>query len=123
MKFPFDNIAEKHGAPYYLVHRADLHAALLEAAEKSGVQIHKSHRVIEYGFDALSARTLDGKFWKADLVIGSDGIKSIARPLLTGRPTSPETPATSHSAFSFPDKTSSKTLSLQTFPLTISVLM
>jgi salicylate hydroxylase len=88
-QFPFDNIVEQHGAPYYLVHRADLHAALLEAAEKSGVQVHTKQRVTEYDFDAPSATTSDGKVWKADLVIAADGIKSIARPLLTGQPDIP----------------------------------
>lgn len=87
--FPFDDIVEKHGAPYYLVHRADLHAALLEAAEKSGVKIYKSQRVTAYDFDEPSATTQDGKVWKADLVIGADGIKSTARPLLTGQPDIP----------------------------------
>ncbi|KAF8860409.1 FAD/NAD(P)-binding domain-containing protein [Acephala macrosclerotiorum] len=122
-KFPFDNIVEEHSAPYYLVHRADLHAALLEAAEKSGVQIHKSQRVIEYDFDAPSAKTLDGKVWKAGLVIGADGIKSIARPLLTGQADIPRDTGDVAYRFSFPERTSSKTLSLQAFPLTIGVLM
>jgi salicylate hydroxylase len=72
-KFAFDNIEENHGAPYYLVHRADLHAGLLEAAEKAGVKIYTNQRVVEYDFDAPSATTLDGKVWKADLVIGADG--------------------------------------------------
>ncbi len=77
-KFPFENIVENHGAPYYLVHRADLHAALLEAAEKAGVKIHKQERVVEYDFDAPSATTIDGKTWKADLVIGADGNISVS---------------------------------------------
>ncbi|KAH8802595.1 salicylate hydroxylase [Xylogone sp. PMI_703] len=79
---PFDNIVEKHGAPYYLVHRADLHKALLEV-------IYKDKRVIAYDFDAPSATTQDGVVWKADLIIGADGIKSITRPLLTGQPDIP----------------------------------
>ena len=72
-KFPFENIVENHGAPYYLVHRANLHAGLLEAADKVGVKIYKQQRVIEYDFDAPSATTSDGKVWRADLVIGADG--------------------------------------------------
>jgi salicylate hydroxylase len=73
-KFPFDNIVENHGAPYYLVHRADLHAGLLEAAEKSGVTIHKNQRVVEYNFEVPSCKTVDGKTWTADLIIGADGM-------------------------------------------------
>ena len=89
VKLPFENIVETHGAPYYLVHRADLHAALLQTAEKAGVKVYNHKRVIAYDFDAPSATTQDGETFKADLVIGADGIKSIARPLLTGQPDIP----------------------------------
>ena len=84
-ELPFDNIVETHGAPYYLVHRADLHAGLLTAARKAGVQVLTKKRVISYDFDAPSCTTLEGEVFKGDLIIGADGIKSIARPLLTGK--------------------------------------
>ena len=84
-KVPMENIVETHGAPYYLIHRADLHAGLLAAAEKAGVKILTNKRVVKYDFEAPSATTDAGETYKADLVIGADGIKSIARPLLTGQ--------------------------------------
>ncbi|KAK7225262.1 hypothetical protein V2G26_013265 [Clonostachys chloroleuca] len=89
VKVPFDNIVETHGAPYYLVHRADLHEGLLTAAYKAGVTVLNKKRVISYDFDAPSATTQDGEVFSADLIIGADGIKSIARPLLTGQPDIP----------------------------------
>lgn len=89
VNLPFENIVETHGAPYYLVHRADLHAALLEAAKKAGVEILNNKRVVSYDFEAPSATTEDGEVFAADLVICADGIKSVARPLLTGRPDIP----------------------------------
>ncbi|KAH8744383.1 salicylate hydroxylase [Diaporthe sp. PMI_573] len=89
VKLPFENIVETHGAPYYLVHRADLHAALLEAAQKAGVEILNNKRVVSYDFEAPSATTQDDEVFAADLVICADGIKSVARPLLTGRPDIP----------------------------------
>ncbi|KAL1979191.1 hypothetical protein VTN96DRAFT_6526 [Rasamsonia emersonii] len=88
-QFPFDNIVEKYGAPYYLVHRHDLHAALLDAVTKAGVAVHTNQRVVSYDFDAPSATTADGRTWTADLIVCADGIKSVARPLLTGRPDVP----------------------------------
>ncbi|KAL2010803.1 hypothetical protein VTN00DRAFT_3521 [Thermoascus crustaceus] len=87
--FAFDDIAAVHGAPYYLVHRADLHAALLDAAKRAGVEIHTKQNVVRYDFEAPSATTTDGKTWEADLIVCADGIKSAARPLLTGQPDRP----------------------------------
>ncbi|KAI1372859.1 salicylate hydroxylase [Hypoxylon crocopeplum] len=89
VKLPFDNIVETHGAPYYLVHRADLHEALLTAARRAGVEVLNQKRVVSYDFEAPSATTQSGEVFAADLVIGADGIKSIARPLLTGQPDIP----------------------------------
>ncbi|KAI9900376.1 hypothetical protein N3K66_004638 [Trichothecium roseum] len=86
---PFAANVEKHGAPYYLVHRADLHTSLVEAAIRAGVTIHNDKRVVAYDFDAPSATTQAGETFSADLVLGADGIKSIARPLLTGQPDVP----------------------------------
>jgi len=86
---PFTNIVEKHGAPYWLVHRADLHAALLDAVVKAGVTVLTNKRIISYDFDAPSATTQDGETFTADLIVGADGIKSICRPLLTGQPDVP----------------------------------
>ncbi|OJJ47854.1 hypothetical protein ASPZODRAFT_63899 [Penicilliopsis zonata CBS 506.65] len=88
-KFPFENIIQTHGAPYYLVHRADLHAALLDAAIKAGVTVLKNQRVVSYDFSKPEAITEDGRAWTADLIICADGIKSAARPLLTGHPDRP----------------------------------
>lgn len=89
VKVPFDNIVETHGAPYYLVHRADLHEGLVAAALRAGVVVHNKKRVVSYDFYAPSVTTQEGEVWKADLVLGADGIKSVARPLLTGEPDTP----------------------------------
>ncbi|KAI1206789.1 salicylate hydroxylase [Annulohypoxylon truncatum] len=89
VEIPFDNIVEEHGAPYYLVHRADLHEALLAAVRKAGVEVLNNKRVVSYDFEAPSATTQDGEVFAADLVIAADGIKSITRPLLTGQPDVP----------------------------------
>ena len=97
---PFNNIVETHGAPYWLVHRADLHAALLDATLKAGLKVLTSKRVTSYDFETPSATTQDGETFKADLIVGADGIKSICRPLLTGQPDVPRDTATSPTGFS-----------------------
>ncbi|KAI2463962.1 salicylate hydroxylase [Annulohypoxylon bovei var. microspora] len=89
VKLPFDDIVEEHGAPYYLVHRADLHDALLASVREAGVEVLNSKRIVSYDFEAPSATTQDGEVFTADLAIGADGIKSITRPLLTGQPDVP----------------------------------
>lgn len=73
-KFPFENIVETHGAPYYLVHRADLHAALLTAATNAGVEVYTDQKVQSYDFSVPSATTVDGKVWTADIVVCADGM-------------------------------------------------
>ncbi|KAJ5736431.1 uncharacterized protein N7483_001556 [Penicillium malachiteum] len=88
-RLPFLNNEETHGAPYYLVHRADLHAVLLKAALDAGVTVHKNQRVVDYDFSIPAAITAEGTSWTAELLICADGVKSISRPLLTGQPDKP----------------------------------
>jgi salicylate hydroxylase len=85
----FGDIIEKHGAHYIFCHRADFHDLLLEAAKKAGIRVHTKQRVVKYEFDIPSVTTAEGKEWKADLIIAADGIKSIARPLITGQADNP----------------------------------
>lgn len=85
LDLPFETLVETHGAPYYLVHRADLHTALLETAEAAGVQVLRNKKIIAYDFSSPAAVNDAGEIFTADLIIAADGIKSIARPLLTGQ--------------------------------------
>ncbi|KAI0161260.1 salicylate hydroxylase [Xylariaceae sp. FL1272] len=89
VQIPMETVVETHGAPYYIVHRADLHAGLVDAVRKSGVEIIHSKKVTSYDFEAPSATTDQGETFTADLVIGADGIKSLVRPLLTGQADKP----------------------------------
>lgn len=72
-KIPFQNVVETQGAPYYLVHRHDLHGALLDAARRAGVSIHTDQKIVSYDFNIPSATTEDGKTWTADLIVCADG--------------------------------------------------
>lgn len=85
LNLAFDHAVDNYGAPYYFVHRADLHSALLDAAKKAGVQVLGNQRIVAYDFSAPSAITERGEVFTADLIVASDGIKSLARPLLTGQ--------------------------------------
>ncbi|MEU7646382.1 FAD-dependent monooxygenase [Streptomyces huasconensis] len=70
---------DRFGAPYYTVHRADLHSSLLSLVPPA--QLHLGARCVAVTQDAGEARLhlSDGTMVAADLVVGADGIHSVAR--------------------------------------------
>ena len=71
----------RYGAPYCLVHRADLQAALLAAARADGrIAIELGARVerVETGRDHIKIFTAASP-WTADVLVGADGIHSQLR--------------------------------------------
>jgi salicylate hydroxylase len=71
------------GAPYIHVHRADLQAALLEAARDAGVAVTVATRVTGYAEGGARVETSDGGR-DADLLVGADGIRSAVRAGMLG---------------------------------------
>lgn len=68
--------------PYAVVHRADLHAALLEAAQATGmVEIRTSHRVERYEQDgsAVTVFCSGREPIRGAALIGADGLRSPVR--------------------------------------------
>ncbi len=78
------HVEERYGAPYFYMHRGDLHAAL--AGIVPAEHVHHNKRLT--GFDAgergVALRFKDGSTASADLVIGADGIHSVVRGQLFG---------------------------------------
>jgi len=74
------------GAPYLHVHRADLHAALLSAAEGFGATIETGVGATGYSARPEGARVTlsDGRAETGTLAIGADGIRSALRTELNG---------------------------------------
>lgn len=73
---------ELFGAPYYTVHRADLHRVLVERLP-SGV-IHLGRRcvgAVEHP-DGVALRLSDGSVTTVDVVVGADGIRSVLRQMV-----------------------------------------
>jgi salicylate hydroxylase len=72
------------GAPYLLLHRADLHRVLAAAVPPRSVRLET--RVVGVDQDAEGAHvtTADGERLGADLVVAADGIRSAARQWLFG---------------------------------------
>jgi salicylate hydroxylase len=78
------NAREKYGAPYVTIHRADLHAILVNAAQEAGVTLRTGAAV-----DAINGTTAtlgDGGTVTGDAVIGADGLKSVVRNLFEAVP-------------------------------------
>ncbi|WP_191601096.1 FAD-dependent monooxygenase [Marinomonas algicola] len=79
LKAELGKVAEqRYQSPYLHLHRADLHALLLDAATDIGVDIRLNSRLISFTQDDHQVRiTLeDGTTDSASLLIGADGIRS-----------------------------------------------
>ena len=87
-KIPLDeNFRERFRNPYAVVHRADLHAVLLEACRSSDlVDLRSSHAVKAYNQDGNSVRVEceNGSSFEASALIGADGLRSDIRQQLVG---------------------------------------
>ncbi|WP_179258093.1 FAD-dependent oxidoreductase [Enemella evansiae] len=78
------DLERRYGFPYLVIHRSDLHAMLLRACERSGVELVTSARVV--GYDSAGERATvtlaDGTAQQAPAVLAADGLHSVARRLL-----------------------------------------
>ncbi len=82
-----DGSREKYGLPLYHVHRADLHAALLEAVralDPDCIRTGQALLQLESRADGVRARFADGSSAEADWLIGADGVRSTTRTALFG---------------------------------------
>jgi salicylate hydroxylase len=60
--------------PYYVVHRAHFHDALLQRALQLGVKVDLGCRVVQYQESLGSVVLLDGSVVSGDLVVACDGM-------------------------------------------------
>ncbi|KAH9889599.1 FAD/NAD(P)-binding domain-containing protein [Xylariomycetidae sp. FL2044] len=81
------------GAPFWDLHRSNLHRCLLDRAMELGVALSVKSRVetVECSEDGLTATAIlyDGRRFSADLIVGADGISSGLREVLLGHPDPP----------------------------------
>ena len=86
----------RHGHPYYQIHRVDLHQALLQAVlalDPEALVLGKRARSVTEDAHQACVTFEDGTQARAELLIGSDGIKSVVRrhvvdhtpPVFTGQ--------------------------------------
>ncbi len=80
-------MAERYGAPYATLHRADLHRLLLEAVQQhADVKLHLSRPLQSFSqtAQAVTVQADDGPGIEGDALIGADGIWSTVRQELLG---------------------------------------
>ena len=78
----------EYGAPYYHVHRHDLHRMLLELIAPN-CTIRLNSTVVSVNPDTPTEKSTvtlaTGEVLHADLIIGADGVKSIIQQVVIGR--------------------------------------
>ncbi|EML8045227.1 3-hydroxybenzoate 6-monooxygenase [Pseudomonas aeruginosa] len=78
---------KRFGTPYGVIHRADIHRSILEAVQKNPlIRFQTSTRIETLVADATGVSLSDsrGNRYRADAVIGCDGVKSVIRQTLLG---------------------------------------
>ncbi|MEM7569636.1 MAG: FAD-dependent monooxygenase [Pseudomonadota bacterium] len=82
---PRGDTRAEYGAPYYQIHRADLHRALVDALEASApgaVQVNKALIGVETEGDDVALAFADGSKTQCDVLIAADGLRSVVRAQL-----------------------------------------
>ena len=76
-----------HGAPYFHLHRADLHDLLarkVSALDPDCINLNARAEGFEESSSGATLRLADGVNIKGDVLIGADGIKSVIRAQILG---------------------------------------
>ena len=79
-----DAAVARWGAPYYNVHRADLHAALRGALGEQHLTLGARCVAVEQDGAKVTIGFADGRHATGDLLIGADGIHSVVREYVAG---------------------------------------
>ena len=75
---------KRYGVPYLHIHRADYHKILVDEAVRLGVNMALGSVVTGIDFEGGLIRMRDRPDFRADLILGADGLKSICRESLLG---------------------------------------
>jgi salicylate hydroxylase len=85
-----DSMVSQYGAPYYQIHRADLHAALVRAVRAASVDgsdpisLDSCFRSLRHGDAAIDIEFASGTTARADVLIAADGARSTVRTAVFG---------------------------------------
>jgi salicylate hydroxylase len=82
-----DAFRARFGNPYAVIHRADIHTAILEHVRTTpGIELITSCHVdaVEQDESRVTVQCKDGRRFVADWLIGCDGVKSVVREAVIG---------------------------------------
>jgi salicylate hydroxylase len=79
-----DEAVARWGAPFYHLHRADLHDALRTALGDPHITLGARCVAVEQRDSVVTARFADGREATGELLIGADGIHSVVREHVAG---------------------------------------
>ena len=85
--FPLgQSIRDRHGVPYFLMHRGDLHAMLADLVPADIIRLNHKLAELEQTADGrVVMRFTNGETAVADAVIGADGVHSVVREIMLGK--------------------------------------
>ena len=78
---------QKFGGPYAVIHRADIHLSILEAVQHDPlIEFRTSTHVsdVKVKADGVDVIDTEGNVYRADAVVGCDGVKSVIRAKTIG---------------------------------------
>ncbi|GAA0514250.1 MULTISPECIES: FAD-dependent monooxygenase [Pigmentiphaga] len=75
----------KYGAPFFVLHRADLHGLLAADHAQDSINFGKKLVSLEQDSREVRLRFADGSVAHADLVVAADGVHSLVNTILFGR--------------------------------------
>lgn len=85
-RISYESFGLHRGTRMLTMTRQHLYSAMLRAAERVGVEFVTSSEVVAARPEG-ELITADGRSWRADLVVGADGVRSKVRPSLGLEPT------------------------------------
>jgi len=79
-----ETMRARYGAPYFTVHRGDLHALLLQAARSAGAALQLDRRIaqVEASAESVQVRFEAGEPAEGEVLVGADGVWSRVREQL-----------------------------------------
>jgi salicylate hydroxylase/6-hydroxynicotinate 3-monooxygenase len=79
-----EEVERRYGAPFLLMHRADLHASVESIVPAGIVQFNRKLVGLEQNSQGVTLAFADGSRVEAQVVIGADGVHSVVRESMLG---------------------------------------